>query len=500
MRYVKLQPEEITIGKRFRKDYGDIDEMAQSILEKGLLQNIVVDQNKELCAGGRRLQGFIRAREIDPNNPNVKFIPATQRKVESELDLREIELFENIHRKDMNWSEKADLVSEIHSLMVEKEGDAWSLRKTSDMISSSVGSVTDQVNIAKAMKAFPDLRKQPTFDAARKVYKRALESAQLEAAVKKMNQRAEPGAEPQWKGKEFNFDYWYPILDKTYTIGDFFEEAAKIPDGSFHFAEVDPPYGIDLESVKSEKSANIAHYNEVDTDKYVPFLERATKEVYRLLKNDSFCVWWFGQEWYPEVVAALKAAGFHVDIIPAIWNKVEAGSGTNNPEIYLSRSYETFIVCRKGSPLIRQRGRRNGFDFKPEHPGRKIHPTERPVELIREIYRTFVFPGADILIPFLGSGASIVAAFLEGMNNIVGFDLSKVYKEKFIVKGQLALTNKSIEMLREKAIEEFVPETHKEDPEEAADWKGFDNVEEDDAGSGDSDEVSEGGSSNQAEG
>ena len=46
---------DIRIGKRFRKDLGDIDALAGSIEDIGLLNPITVDENGKLSAGARRL-------------------------------------------------------------------------------------------------------------------------------------------------------------------------------------------------------------------------------------------------------------------------------------------------------------------------------------------------------------------------------------------------------------------------------------------------------------
>jgi ParB family chromosome partitioning protein len=48
---------DIRIGRRYRKDPGDIEALAKSIQELGLLQPIVVNaSNSELIAGMRRLE------------------------------------------------------------------------------------------------------------------------------------------------------------------------------------------------------------------------------------------------------------------------------------------------------------------------------------------------------------------------------------------------------------------------------------------------------------
>jgi hypothetical protein len=48
----------IKIGNRFRKDLGDIDSLAEDINEIGLLHPIVINQNRELICGLRRIEAF----------------------------------------------------------------------------------------------------------------------------------------------------------------------------------------------------------------------------------------------------------------------------------------------------------------------------------------------------------------------------------------------------------------------------------------------------------
>ena len=78
--------EDINVGTRFRTDYGDMEDFVESILDKGIIQPITV-----------RYEGD----GVDEGN----------------LDLREIELFENIFRKEMEWHERIKLVDEIQSCM-----------------------------------------------------------------------------------------------------------------------------------------------------------------------------------------------------------------------------------------------------------------------------------------------------------------------------------------------------------------------------------------------
>jgi len=53
---MKIQINKIKIGKRFRKDMGDLDSLMESIQEIDLLHPIVIDENNTLIAGLRRLK------------------------------------------------------------------------------------------------------------------------------------------------------------------------------------------------------------------------------------------------------------------------------------------------------------------------------------------------------------------------------------------------------------------------------------------------------------
>jgi site-specific DNA-methyltransferase (adenine-specific) len=92
-----------------------------------------------------------------------------------------------------------------------------------------------------------------------------------------------------------------------------------------------------------------------------------------------------------------------------------------------------FFYAWKGRPALNKPGKTNIFTTPPVLAQNKTHPTERPVELMKELYETFAFPGSRVLIPFLGSGNGLIAANSLGMSP-VGFDMSKSFRDSFLVK------------------------------------------------------------------
>lgn len=92
----------ISVGDRRREDLGDIDGLAASIARYGLLHPIVVDDDGNLIAGGRRLEACRRLKWDE--------IPVTWLGDLSEAERREIELEENLRRKDLSPYEQAKVM------------------------------------------------------------------------------------------------------------------------------------------------------------------------------------------------------------------------------------------------------------------------------------------------------------------------------------------------------------------------------------------------------
>ena len=61
----------------------------------------------------------------------------------------------------------------------------------------------------------------------------------------------------------------------------------------------------------------------------------------------------------------------------------------------------------------------------------KIHPTEKPVSIVREFVLLNTDEGATILDPFMGSGTTAIACIKE-RRHFIGFEISKEYYDKAV--------------------------------------------------------------------
>lgn len=423
---------EIKLGDRYREDMGALEELAESIREKGILQPITITPDMQLLAGERRVRASMLA--------GLTKIPALVRKIDGEIDSREIELIENVFRKDFEWAEEVALIAEIDRLYKEKhiawtpkEGGGmqpgWSGRKTAELLNKSVAGVSRALQLADAIKAIPELGEMKTADDAFKTLKKMEE----EVVVGELRNRQK--ADMKGDGLEKGIAAMLHRADANYQIDDTFRGLASLRTaGMVHIIECDPPYGIDLKGVKASKdsvTSTVHKYDEISAESYPEFLNKLAKELYRVAGQHSWLVFWFGPTWHHQVFTALKGAGWEVDDIPCIW--VKQHGQTLQPERYLARAYEPFFLCRKGSPALIKRGRINVFNFPGVPSASKIHATERPVELIEEILAVLGVPQSIVLVPFLGSGNTLRAAYNLGMK-CWGYDISKEYKDKFMLR------------------------------------------------------------------
>jgi ParB/RepB/Spo0J family partition protein len=426
LRFVKL--DSIICDDRHRSVFGDLETLAESIKNKGVIQPVTVAPDLRLLAGERRVRAAKAA--------GLEEIPALVREIDGEIDAREIELFENVHRKNFEWFEEVAIIRDIDRLYKEKEQD-WSGRKTAQLLEKGVATVARAIQLANAVDVIPELAKMSTADDALKTIKNLEE----DAIVSELRSRQ---TDPENTYYNSGIQDALRVAERSYVIGDTFQGLAELPTGGkVGLIECDPPYGINLNAVKSSKDTVgnlVSSYNEVPAENYREFLLRLAKELFRVASHNCWLVFWFGPTWHSQVYAALEDAGWLVDDIPCIW--VKSQGQTLQPELYLGRAYEPFFMARKGKPVIMQHGRLNVFNYSGLTPSQKIHPTERPVSLIEDILRTLVPPATKILVPFLGSGATIRAAFNLGLS-AMGWEINGEYRDRFM----LAIERDSRELL-----------------------------------------------------
>lgn len=190
----------------------------------------------------------------------------------------------------------------------------------------------------------------------------------------------------------------------------------------------DPPYGMKLQTnYKTRKRGALAGCNDfppiVGDDKPfdpAPFLHFETIVM-------------FGANWFAH---KLPPSGAWL-----VWDKID-GMASKRDFGFNDNSDCELAWTNHGNAARIIRHRWMGAMKASEHQERRVHPTQKPVAVMREIIRNYTDAGDTIFDPFMGAGSTGIAATLEG-RNFVGCEISPEYyaiAQRRIADAQQQLT------------------------------------------------------------
>lgn len=147
----------IIVEGRYRKDMGDLEGLATSIAEIGQIQPIVINKDRRLIAGGRRLEAMkMLGRET---------IAASVFDLD-DIDALKVERDENDQRKEPTISERVALAEAIALVLGDRKGSNQHAAKGAEIFPDARGETKD-IAAAKA-----GLGSGKTLEAAQKVVER----------------------------------------------------------------------------------------------------------------------------------------------------------------------------------------------------------------------------------------------------------------------------------------------------------------------------------------
>jgi site-specific DNA-methyltransferase (adenine-specific) len=118
----------------------------------------------------------------------------------------------------------------------------------------------------------------------------------------------------------------------------------------------------------------------------------------------------------PNVYGMLEACGYRVNHC-LVWAKPHFGMGE-----YWRNQHENIVFASNGMPsAMLDRGKGSVLNCAAVSPSARIHPTEKPVDILLDIIDAV--PGARVFDPFMGSGSTGVAAVRAG-RQFVGCEIN----------------------------------------------------------------------------
>ncbi len=208
--------------------------------------------------------------------------------------------------------------------------------------------------------------------------------------------------------------------------GDCLKEIPKIEDGSVDCVIIDPPYGIDFQSnYKKDKFDKIKN----DTNDSFKLLDNSLEKVKPKMKKDSHIYIFTSWKVFEKVKPIIEK---HFEIKNClIWNKEDRGMGDLNGNY--AESYEMVIFATQGKrKLYSEKRPMNILNF--SRTENSEHPTQKPIELLKELIENSTKESQVVLDYFTGSGSTIIAAKESG-RKWLGIELEEEYID--VIKGRL---------------------------------------------------------------
>lgn len=432
----------ILIGERQRQDLGrgELKELEESIRDLGLIHSIVVQRLKpevdgkhyKLVAGERRLTAvsalasqFIAIKyletDIDLGYIAANVVPADW----TEAMLQEIELHENIMRKQISWQEKTKALSVIME-MKREENPSVTVKEVAQQLENTTGLSTERLR--KAITHAEVIQRnihRPSVAAARtehEAFREAYKAEQkrFEVALRRKLAEKSASTSDDTAAAHVAPTFRTKILNKD--LLSYFEE---IPDNQFRVILTDPPYGIGADSKGFTQRTGHAHGYEDTPETARRIVGKILLEGFRVATNQAI-LWMFTDiDMFSFARDAASRAGWSPFRTPIIWQKSRtegmAPWGSGGPR----RTHEYILLASKNraalnhSPpdiLYNPRVARN----------ERLHAAEKPVELLQRLISWSSVEGDTVFDPCAGSAATLVAARRERRHSF-GLELSKEY-------------------------------------------------------------------------
>jgi DNA modification methylase len=133
-------------------------------------------------------------------------------------------------------------------------------------------------------------------------------------------------------------------------------------------------------------------------------------------KDGSFCLSFYGWHRADRFIDAWRAAGFRI-VGHIVFRKRYASASR-----FVQYQHECAYLLAKGNVSLPENPPADVVDW--VYTGNRLHPTQKPVEVLKPFIETFTNPGDTVLDPFCGSGSTLVAA-AEITRLYVGIELDR---------------------------------------------------------------------------
>lgn len=413
-------------SERQRQTITGIEDLAASIARVGLIHPPVIERNGKLRTGETRWEA-------------CKFLGWTAMPVQfvDELDevaLQELELEENVRRKDISWEDECRAISKYHFLQIGRD-HTWTQAQTADRLGMSATSVAAKMSVADHLnKGTQRIVDAPKLSVAIGVATRINERAKA-STIAKVVAASAPGKLTLPGGLVIQPPKAAVKPEAPLLLANFTEWAAAYSGPEFNMIHCDFPYGVNADKADQGQAAAMGGYAD-GFSVYTSLLDTLAGNMETVVARSAHLIFWFSMDYYQFTKDQLEAMGWKVNPFPLIWHKSDNTGVLPDPKRGARRTYETAFFASRGDRLLTAKGAvANSF----AHPGRdkSIHMSEKPVPMLQHFMGMVVDEYSSVLDPTCGSGNALKAAQKLGAKQVLGLEIN----EEFYTRSKEAYYN-----------------------------------------------------------
>jgi site-specific DNA-methyltransferase (adenine-specific)/modification methylase len=204
-------------------------------------------------------------------------------------------------------------------------------------------------------------------------------------------------------------------------LGDAREVLPTLAAERFQCVLTDPPYGLSEDSVTRERAGTVPLSSDFGEWDYVSetdaeaLIELCAPQLFRVLRPGGALFLFPGDRLLPRWVLTLKRAGFALPR-PYLLAWVKPNPAPSVRKRGWRPALEPIVYALKPGPdtfnYLTDEEMTNVLRFGVPGGSGRVHPTQKPVALLKHLVEVATAPGDEILDPFAGSGSTGEAALL----------------------------------------------------------------------------------------
>ena len=405
---------DIKVGTRFRKHFGDVDSLAESLNEEGLLQPIAVSPSNELVCGLLRLKaakklGWKEITAVETKCCYGEFVENTLRK-DFEID-ELVAIAEDVFKKYTNKGQRTDLLMHDDTQVIPKGSKrnyaakqvGFRSRNALNMAKKILNNKNARlienykkgnISLTAACKiAELDEKEQGNFDEVLKSENRI--GRKVEKLVKEIKNKKQAEKISKIVSK------LPPVSDRYELYNEDCLNALKtLKPGSVNVVISDPPYD----------KPNLACYSTFG------------KVCNHVLKDGGLVICSTNHAFIGDHIKRMEAEGFK-----QLW-VVSVNFKGNNPTHSVAHKnllcgWRPWLVFVKGTRIDRfEKTICDVMDVKREKNNKEFFEWQQPVPMMEDFVKRFSEKGDIILDPFMGTGSTGIAA-LNLDRKFIGYEM-----------------------------------------------------------------------------